>query len=121
MTGLALALAVGAAGGLGAALRHLVDGLVSARARFPWALLLINVTGSLLLGALVALSPDSTWITVLGTGLLGGYTTFSAASLDAAARWVHEGRTAGLRSAGVMVLACVVAAALGTALGDLAG
>lgn len=116
MTGLALALAVAAAGGLGAALRHLVDGLVPARARLPWALLVINATGSFGLGLLVSLTADSAWHAVVGTGLLGGYTTFSSASLDAAVRWAEGDRTGGVRSAALMLTVCVLAAAGGVAL-----
>ncbi|GAA1726791.1 fluoride efflux transporter FluC [Aeromicrobium alkaliterrae] len=117
MTGIALALAVAAAGGIGAALRHLVDGLVPARERFPWALLLINATGSFALGLLVSLTSDATWHAVVGTGLLGGYTTFSTASLDAAVRWVDGGRSDGVRSAVVMLVVCVAAAFAGSAVG----
>ncbi len=117
VNGLALALAVAAAGGLGAALRHVVDGLVPARTRFPWALLVINTTGSFGLGVLVSLSADSAWHAVAGTGFLGGYTTFSSASLDAAVRWADGERTGGVRSAALMLLACVLAAAGGVALG----
>ena len=117
MNGLALALVVAAAGGLGAALRHLVDGLVPARARFPWALLIINATGSFGLGVLVSSSADSAWHAVVGTGFLGGYTTFSSASLDAAVRWADGERTGGVRSAALMLVVCVLAAAGGMALG----
>lgn len=117
MNGLFLGLSVAAAGGIGAALRHLVDLLVPARARLPWALLLINTTGSFCLGALVSVGAEPGWHTVVGTGLLGGYTTFSSASLDAAVRWVDGGRTDGLRSVAVMLVACVLAAAVGVEIG----
>lgn len=75
------------AGGLGAGARFLVDRALLARVRstVPVATLLINVTGSFLLGALtrwaLAGGPDVV-VTVLGVGLLGGFTTFSAASLE---------------------------------------
>jgi len=118
MNGVALAASVAVAGGLGAALRHLVDRAVPARERFPWALLLINVTGSFALGLVLAATSGPTWHAVVGTGLVGGYTTFSSASLDAAVRWVDGERSAAIRSALVMVLACVLAAAAGTTLGD---
>ncbi len=117
MNGVALAASVAAAGGAGSALRHLVDRAIPARERFPWALLLINVTGSFALGLVLAATSGPTWHAVVGTGLLGGYTTFSSASLDAAVRWVEGERVAGLRSALVMVLACVAAAAVGVTLG----
>ncbi len=117
MSGVVLALTVALAGGIGAALRYVVDVLLPARASAPWALLLINTTGSFALGLLVATTADGTWHTVLGTGLLGGYTTFSAASLDAAQRWVDGDRTGGVGSAAMMLATCVLAAAAGVTIG----
>jgi CrcB protein len=78
-------------GGLGAALRHGVN-LVSARllgTGFPYATAIENVSGSLAMGMLVAYfafkgDASQHWRLFLTTGLLGGYTTFSAFSLDAA-------------------------------------
>ena len=76
-------------GGLGAALRHGVN-LTSARllgTAFPYATLLENVTGSFLMGLLAAYfafkgDASQSWRLFLTTGILGGYTTFSAFSLD---------------------------------------
>jgi CrcB protein len=78
-------------GGLGAAIRHGIN-LASARAfgtGFPYGTLLINITGSLVMGltaAYFAFKGDASqhWRLFLATGVLGGYTTFSAFSLDAA-------------------------------------
>jgi len=78
-------------GGLGAALRHGVN-VASARflgAAFPVATLIENVTGSLVMGALAGYfafrgGVSQHWQLFLTTGILGGYTTFSAFSLDAA-------------------------------------
>ena len=78
-------------GGIGAALRHGVN-LGFARTfgtAFPYATMFENVTGSLVMGLLVgwfALKGGlpQHWQLFLTTGLLGGYTTFSAFSLDAA-------------------------------------
>ena len=78
-------------GGIGAALRHGVN-LASARllgTAFPYATLFENVTGSLVMGLLAgyfAFKGDASqhWRLFLTTGILGGYTTFSAFSLDAA-------------------------------------
>lgn len=93
MTVLLLALA----GGLGAAARFILDGLIRARLRtaLPWATIFINVSGSLLLGFLAGLvmqgqAPESLQL-ILGTGFLGGYTTFSTASLETI-RLVQSGR-----------------------------
>ena len=78
-------------GGIGATLRHGVN-LLAARligTSFPWATLIENVSGSLamgLLGAYFAFKGDASqhWRLLLTTGILGGYTTFSAFSLDVA-------------------------------------
>jgi CrcB protein len=79
-------------GGIGAALRHGVN-LVSARllgVTFPWHTLIENVTGSAVMGMLAAYfafkgggEASQHWRLFLTTGILGGYTTFSAFSLDA--------------------------------------
>lgn len=78
-------------GGIGAALRHVVN-LMSAQwlgATFPWGTLIVNVTGSFVIGLLAAyfaFRGDAVWSQplrlFLTTGILGGYTTFSAFSLD---------------------------------------
>ena len=78
-------------GGIGAALRHGVN-LASARlvgTAFPYATLFENATGSLVMGLLAAWfafkgDASQSWRLFLTTGILGGYTTFSAFSLDAA-------------------------------------
>jgi CrcB protein len=78
-------------GGIGAALRHGVN-LASARllgTAFPYATLFENVTGSLVMGGLAAYFAFKGHAAqelrlFLTTGILGGYTTFSAFSLDAA-------------------------------------
>ncbi len=78
-------------GGVGAAIRHGVN-LASLRAlgpNFPYSTFFINVTGSIVMGlaaAYFAFKGDASqhWRLFLTTGVLGGYTTFSAFSLDAA-------------------------------------
>lgn len=77
---------VALAGGVGAALRLLVDGVVRARlgSALPWGTIAINLSGSLLLGLVTGLTAGASpvWAAVVGTGLLGGYTTFSTASIE---------------------------------------
>jgi CrcB protein len=78
-------------GGLGAALRHGVN-LAMARwlgTQFPYGTFVANITGSLAMGviaAYLAFKGDAPqhWRLFFTTGVLGGYTTFSAFSLDAA-------------------------------------
>ena len=76
---------------------------------FPYATLFINITGSLIMGlvaAYFAFKGDASqhWRLFLTTGILGGYTTFSAFSLDAAL--LYERGAIGL--AALYVLASVV-------------
>ncbi len=86
-------LLVALGGGFGAWLRYLV-GLAWARsigaasaASFPWATLSVNLIGSLAMGLLTGWLAGSgqgseSWRLLLGVGILGGFTTFSAFSLD---------------------------------------
>lgn len=75
-------------GGVGAALRFVGDGLVRARFRtvFPFGTAFINVSGSLILGVLTGLGLSAVfpqeWVLIFGTGVMGGYTTFSTASVE---------------------------------------
>jgi CrcB protein len=78
-----IALGVLIGGGLGALARYLLEGVVAPRQRspFPLSTLVVNVTGSAALGLIVGLASRGTlssqWTTWVGTGLVGGYTTFS--------------------------------------------
>lgn len=98
-------------GGLGAALRHGIN-LISARTlgtEFPYGTLIINVTGSLVMGLIAGYlasrgAASQHWRLFLMTGILGGYTTFSAFSLDAAL--LYERGATGL--AAIYVLASVI-------------
>ena len=77
-------------GGLGSSLRHTVN-VVCARllgTAFPYHTFIINITGSTVMGLIagyLAFKGDASqsWRLFLMTGILGGYTTFSAFSLDA--------------------------------------
>ncbi|MCG6925100.1 MAG: fluoride efflux transporter CrcB [Acidobacteria bacterium] len=77
-------LLVGAGGFVGAALRYALGGLVSrvVSPEFPWATLLVNVTGCFAIGLLAVLTEERGPIAPAGrlflmVGVLGGYTTFS--------------------------------------------
>lgn len=77
-------------GGLGASLRHAIN-VGCARAcgtSFPYGTFVINISGSLVMGIIagyLALKGEASqpWRLFVMTGILGGYTTFSAFSLDA--------------------------------------
>lgn len=119
-----LVLLLGCAGALGAAARY---GMVELTARrwsshFPLATLLINVGGAFALGLLLTVGPAhssalNAWRTVLGTGFLGGYTTFSTLTFEtySLARRGHHWH-AWANALGSLLLG-VAAAAAGIALG----
>ena len=76
-------LAVSAGGAVGGLARYGVTRLVADGTGFPWATFAINVSGSILLAALLLLPlarQSPIWAAALGPGVLGGYTTFSAVS-----------------------------------------
>ncbi len=74
------------AGSAGAVARFVVDGAIRARwaTTFPYGTLLINVTGSVLIGVLTGLvlfhGQPTALTTIAGTGFCGGYTTFSGST-----------------------------------------
>ena len=123
MTPAVTALVVCAAGGIGAATRLVLDGLIRARTQstYPVATTMINLTGSLLLGLLTGLTTGhllpEPWRIVAGTGLLGGYTTFSTASFETVSLF-DEGRylAAALNGFGTLII-CTCAAAIGLIVG----
>lgn len=106
------------AGGVGAVLRYLADlGIAKlAGRRFPWGILVVNLTGSFALGFVTAAAPDQLFL--LGAGLLGGYTTFSTAMLDTVALWRDGERPASVFNAVGMLVLALLAAGLGLALGS---
>ncbi|SEH58287.1 fluoride efflux transporter CrcB [Tardiphaga sp. OK245] len=78
-------------GGLGATLRHVIN-VTCTRCMgtaFPWGTFIINITGSAVMGLIAGYlaykgEASQPWRLFLMTGILGGYTTFSAFSLDTA-------------------------------------
>lgn len=119
----ALVLALGVAGGLGAVARYVFDGVIRVRGPVPVGTMAVNISGSLLLGlltglVLAAVLPPE-WTLVVGTGFLGGYTTFSTASSETV-RLLQAGRVwpALLSGAGTAV-AALAAAGAGLSIGLL--
>lgn len=114
-------LSVAVGGVVGALARYLVEvGLATPEGHFPWATLLVNVTGSAILGALLV------WIRrrfprhrllrpFLGTGIIGAYTTFSTFAVEAD-ELVRGGH---VLTASLYVVASLVAG-LGAALAGIA-
>jgi CrcB protein len=117
-----IVLGVAIAGAAGAVARAIVETFVSARvrSRLPVGTLVINVTGSFILGVLTGLvlyhGEPTSMRTVLGTGFCGGYTTFSTFAWETVV--VGESRVATTNVVASVVLS-IGAAALGLALAGL--
>jgi CrcB protein len=120
---------IGLGGALGSVARFVLSGLIAngQGPGFPWGTLFVNVTGSFAIGFVAALSGPETGVLAsrttrhfLMTGILGGYTTFSAFSLQTLnlaeeGKWLHAGGNVVLS-----VVACLLAVWLGhTAAGAL--
>jgi CrcB protein len=110
-----------AAAGVGAPARYLLDGWVQDRTggAFPWGTFTVNATGCLLLGLLTGLGLyhglGTTTATVLGSGGLGAYTTFSTLTFETV-RLVEEGDADdAVRNAVFSLVVGLVAASAGLA------
>jgi len=105
-------LQVALGGAIGAVLRYFVGSSVA----FPFGTLTVNVVGSFLMGVIFVLMVDKgaeRWAPLMMAGVLGGFTTFSAFSLDAY-RLYEAGR---VTAAGGYVLASVILSIGALALG----
>jgi CrcB protein len=95
--------------GIGGMARYTVNATaLKLGATFPWQTLTVNVIGSLLMGLFIGWMTfkggvSQAWQLLAATGILGGFTTFSAFSLDAALLW-ERGAT---MQAGLYVLSSV--------------
>jgi fluoride exporter len=110
-------LLVALGGALGAWLRFAVGRLIGATT-FPWATLSVNVLGSFAMGLLAGWlarqgGPGEGWRLLLGVGVLGGFTTFSAFSIEMA-QLIERGA---LASAGLYVLVSVIGGIAGLFVG----
>lgn len=111
-------------GGLGAALRYWMQGVVHARAGagFPYGTMAVNVLGSLLIGFLMV-SFEERFLAApslrlfLTIGLLGGFTTFSSFSYETLALLRAGEAALALVNAGATVLACLTATWVGMRIG----
>jgi CrcB protein len=123
------------AAGIGAPARYLIDGFVSRRfcvassaddrteGAFPWGTFVVNVSGCLILGTITGLGLyhdlGSTTRTVLGTGGMGAYTTFSTFTFETV-RLAEEGAVdEALRNVAASVIVGLAAASAGLALAAL--
>ena len=100
-------------GALGSVLRYVTIAAVGA----PMATLVVNVAGSFVIGVLFVLLASRTSLSpLLMTGILGGFTTFSAFSLDALKLWQSGQTSTALAYVATSVVLSLLAVALGAAL-----
>lgn len=111
-------------GALGAAARHGINRFTLAHwgAAFPYGTFIVNVAGGFLMGLLAAwfvarAGAGESWKLFLITGVLGGFTTFSAFSLEVALMWQRSDYGALLAYVCGSVLLSVLALFLGMAVG----
>ena len=113
-------LLVAVGGAIGASLRHFVN-LGSLRLLgpgFPWGTMAINIAGSLVMGVFIELlarrfNASNEVRLFVATGILGGFTTFSAFSLDFAVLWERGATIPALGYAIVSVVGSIIALFLG--------
>ena len=125
MTDPGLLVGVAAAGAIGAPARYLVDGFVRSRTRddLPYGTLLINLSGSFLLGLLTGLAltrgfPQTPFV-LLGSGFCGAYTTFSTFAFETVRLAEESERGHALLNVAVSIVVGVASAAAGFALASL--
>ncbi len=115
-------------GALGSVLRFWINDLVLARTggNFPWGILVINVTGSFLIGVFAAFTdPDGRILAppsvrqFLMIGICGGYTTFSSFSLETLKRLQDGDWLAAGANIVLSVVLCLIAVWLGYLLGAM--
>ena len=111
---------VAVGGAIGAALRHLVNvaALRLVGLGFPWGTMAINIVGSLAMGMFVELlarrfNASNELRLFIATGILGGFTTFSAFSLDFAVLWERGAAFPALAYAIASVFGSILALFLG--------
>ena len=113
-------LLVGIGGAIGAMIRHLVNSgaLRLAGPNFPWGTMAINIVGGFAMGVFIEAlarrfdgSPELRLF--VATGILGGFTTFSAFSLDFAVLWERGAAASALGYAAASVVGSILALFLG--------
>ncbi|MBA69032.1 MAG: fluoride efflux transporter CrcB [Rhizobiales bacterium] len=117
-------LLVFAGGGLGALCRFAATSLVgrSLGTKFPWGTMAVNVAGSLAMGLVIAWlgrrsAGDAHLRLLLATGFLGGFTTFSAFSLDAVSLYERGAITAAAGYIAASVVVSILALFAGLVIG----
>ena len=86
---------------------------------FPWAIALINISGSFLLGIVAAfLAREDPKRLFIGTGILGGYTTYSTFSLDVVEQFQRKEYLAAIGNVSIQTIASIALCAVGFAIGS---
>jgi fluoride exporter len=113
-------LLVSLGGAVGTAARYLLSGWIlrSTGPGFPWGTLAVNTLGSFLLGLLMQVSLGSTLLSprlslTLTTGVMGGFTTYSAFNYEMLHSFQKGAWLLGFANLGATVLGCLVAGLLG--------
>ncbi len=119
-------LIVFAGGGVGAALRYWMQGVIHtfSGAAFPYGTMVVNVLGSFLIGFLMSVFDERFVVqpmlrVFLTVGLLGGFTTFSSFSYETMALLRDGSYSLGLLNVAGSVGLCLAAAWLGLTVGKL--
>ncbi|AMY00611.1 fluoride efflux transporter CrcB [Mesorhizobium ciceri] len=106
-------------GGIGAGIRHLtnIGALRFVGPNYPWGTMAINVIGSFAMGLFIASmmrrGGSNEVRLFVATGILGGFTTFSAFSLDFATLWERGATLPALGYALASVIGAIIALFLG--------
>lgn len=109
-------------GGIGAGARYLLDGAImrGRKDAFPLGILVVNIVGSFLLGLLTGVPQVSpAWLAIVGTGVLGGFTTFSTVAVETVLLAQRRRRDWAWVNLLGTFLVCLVAAAVGLTIGGL--
>ena len=113
-------IAVGLLGGMGTVARFVMDAGVSRRVgrAFPYGTLAVNLLGAFLLGVVVGAAAGTDELRLVGTGLIGGLTTFSTWSLESHRLAEGGERRLGIANFAVSLVLGVTAAWAGRHLGE---
>lgn len=114
-------LLVGIGGALGAVCRYVLSVVIKRiiTVEFPVSTFVINLVGSFLLGLLLSLHMGSSYELLLGTGFMGGFTTFSTFQVENVTLYRNKQYKTLFLYAGSTCFFCILSAILGLTLGAL--
>lgn len=114
-------LAIASGGFIGAVLRFAIGNFIKSRlkSRFPWATLMVNISGAFLLGVLLGAGVEGTSYAFFGIGFLGAFTTYSTFMVEALSLRKTGYKRESLIYLAISYLGGLLAAFLGLVLGVL--